>query len=190
MLPGVVLQGSVSRSTGDASERTANGLDSTRATITARLEIPLYQGGAEYGQIRQAKERMGQQRILVDSARLEVQQTIITAHAQFEAALATTVANKSQVSAANEALAGVIEERKVGQRTTLDVLDAQQSVLVAEESLVTSQRNAVVASYSLIAAMGRLTIKSQGLQVVEYRAEEHYEAVKDKWFGLRTIDGR
>ncbi|URK87883.1 TolC family outer membrane protein [Rhizobium sp. RCAM05350] len=190
MLPGVVVQGAVTRSTGDASERTANGLDSTRATITARLEVPLYQGGAEYGQIRQAKERLGQQRILVDSARAEVQQTIITAHAQLEAALATTVANKSQVSAANQALAGVIEERKVGQRTTLDVLDAQQSVLVAEESLVTSQRNAVVASYSLLAAMGRLTIQSQGLQVAEYRAEEHYEAVKDKWFGLRTVDGR
>lgn len=186
MLPGVVVQGSVSRNTTDRD----GSPETSSASITARLEIPLYQGGAEYGQIRQAKERMGQQRILVDSARLEVQQTIITAHAQFEAALATTVANKSQVSAANEALAGVIEERKVGQRTTLDVLDAQQSVLVAEESLVTSQRNAVVASYSLIAAMGRLTIKSQGLQVVEYRAEEHYEAVKDKWFGLRTIDGR
>lgn len=186
MLPGVVIQGSVSRDTTDRS----GSSDSSSASITARLEVPLYQGGAEYGQIRQAKERLGQQRILVDSARSDVQQTIITAYAQLEAALATTVANKSQVSAANEALAGVIEERKVGQRTTLDVLDAQQSVLVAEESLVTSQRNAVVASYSLLAAIGRLTIHSQGLQVVEYRAEEHYEAVKDKWFGLRTVDGR
>ncbi len=186
MLPGVVIQGSVSRNTTDRDRNS----DTANASITARLEVPLYQGGAEYGQIRQAKERLGQQRILVDSARLEVQQTIITAHAQFEAALATTVANKSQVSAANQALAGVIEERKVGQRTTLDVLDAQQSVLVAEESLVTSQRNAVVASYSLLAAMGRLTIQSQGLQVAEYRAEEHYEAVKDKWFGLRTVDDR
>jgi outer membrane protein len=186
MLPGVVIQGSVSRNTTDRD----GSPDSANASITARLEVPLYQGGAEYGQIRQAKERLGQQRILVDSARAEVQQTILTAHAQFEAALATTVANKSQVSAANMALAGVIEERKVGQRTTLDVLDAQQSVLVAEESLVTSQRNAVIASYSLLAAMGRLTIRSQGLQVAEYRAEEHYEAVKDKWFGLRTVDGR
>ena len=186
MLPGVVVQGSVSRNTTDrdGSQDTAN------ASITARLEVPLYQGGAEYGQIRQAKERQGQQRILVDSARAEVQQTIVTAHAQLEGALATITANKAQVNAANMALAGVIEERKVGQRTTLDVLDAQQSVLVAEESLVSSQRNAVVASYSLLAAMGRLTIRSQGLQVAEYRAEEHYEAVKDTWFGLRTVDGR
>ncbi|WP_349437824.1 TolC family outer membrane protein [Pararhizobium sp. A13] len=188
MLPGVVVQGALTRNTGNSPG--TGGLDGNTASITARLEIPLYQGGAEYGQIRQAKERLGQQRILVDSARAEVQQTIVTAHAQLEAALANITANKSQVSAANMALDGVIEERKVGQRTTLDVLDAQQSVLVAEESLVASQRNAVVASYSLLAAMGRLTIKSQGLQVAEYRAEEHYEAVKDKWFGLRTVDGR
>lgn len=186
MLPGVVVQGALERSTGNSP----GSLDGNTASITARLEIPLYQGGAEYGQIRQAKERLGQQRILVDSARLEVQQTIVSAHAELEAALANITANRSQVSAANMALEGVIEERKVGQRTTLDVLDAQQSVLVAEESLVASQRNAVVASYSLLASMGRLTIKSQGLQVAEYRAEEHYEAVKDKWFGLRTVDGR
>ena len=188
MLPGVVVQGSVTRNTGDAS-RATSGLDNTRASITARLEVPIYQGGAEYGQIRQAKERLGQQRILVDSARMDVQQTVVSAHAQMEGALATIATNKLQVKAASMALAGVIEERKVGQRTTLDVLDAQQSVLVAEESLVSSQRNAVVASYSLLAAIGRLTVKSQGLQVAEYRAEEHYEAVKDKWFGLRTVDG-
>lgn len=186
MLPGVVVQGALSRNTTDRD----GSPDTSNASITARLEVPLYQGGAEYGQIRQAKERMGQQQILVDSARAEVQQTIVSAHAQFEAALATTSANKAQVSAANMALAGVIEERKVGQRTTLDVLDAQQSVLVAEESLVASERNAVVASYSLLAAAARLTVRSQGLKVAEYRPEDHYEAVKDKWFGLRTVDGR
>ena len=66
----------------------------------------------------------------------------------------------------------------------------EQSVLVAQESLVTAQRNSVIASYGLLAAMGRLTVRSQGLHVAEYRAEEHYEAVKDKWFGLRTVDGK
>ncbi|MDO9417060.1 TolC family outer membrane protein [Pararhizobium sp.] len=186
MLPGVVLQGAVTRQTGDASA-TQN---QTSSSITARLNVPIYQGGVEYGQIRQAKERLGQQRILVDSARAEVQQTIVTAYAQLEAALAIISANRQQISAANLALSGVIEERSVGQRTTLDVLDAQQTVLQAKEALVGSQRDAVVASYSVIAAMGRLTIATQGLDVVEYKPEEHYEAVKDKWFGLRTVDGR
>ena len=84
----------------------------------------------------------------------------------------------------------MIEERNVGQRTTLDVLNAQQTVLDARESLAIAQHTAVVASYALIAAMGQLTVTSQNLKVAEYRAEEHYEAVKDKWFGLRTVDGR
>ncbi|WP_457662711.1 outer membrane channel protein TolC [Sinorhizobium medicae] len=186
MLPGVVLQGAVTRNTGNAGQ----GLDDTTASVTARLEVPIYQGGAEYGQIRQAKEILGQQRILVNSARASVQQTVVSAHAQLESALARIRASRSQISAANLALEGVIEERKVGQRTTLDVLDAQQDVLDAQESLAGAQRDAVVASYALLAAMGHLTVRSQGLQVAEYRAEEHYEAVKDKWFGLRTVDGR
>lgn len=186
MLPGVVLQGAVTRNTGNAGQ----GLDDTTASITARVEVPIYQGGAEYGQIRQAKEILGQQRILVDSARASVQQTVVSAYAQLDSALARITASRSQIAAANLALEGVIEERKVGQRTTLDVLDLQQDVLDAQESLAAAQRDAVVASYSLLAATGRLTVKSQGLAVAEYRSEEHYEAVKDKWFGLRTVDGR
>ncbi|MFD1326969.1 TolC family outer membrane protein [Mycoplana ramosa] len=186
MLPGVSLQGDVFKSVNDSGSTN----DNVAGSISARVTIPLYQGGAEYGQIRQAKERLGQQRILVDSARLEVQQTIISVYTQFEAALAAIKANEAEIEAANLALAGVVEERNVGQRTTLDVLIAQQTVLDAQERLVISQRIAVVASYSLLASIGRLTVRDQGLQVAEYRAGDHYEAVKDKWFGLRTVDGR
>lgn len=119
-----------------------------------------------------------------------MQQTVVSAHAQLESALARIRASRSQIAAANLALEGVVEERKVGQRTTLDVLISQQDVLDAQEALAGAQRDAVVESYALLAAMGHLTVRSQGLQVAEYRAEEHYEAVKDKWFGLRTVDGR
>lgn len=188
MLPGVTIQGSVSRNTGDSFNN--SGVDSTSGSITARLQVPIYQGGAEYGQVRQAKERAGQQSILVDSVRLDVQKTVVSAYAQLDAARSSITANKEQIRAANQALAGVIEERKVGQRTTLDVLDAQQSVLIARESLAASQRNAVVASYSLLASMGVLTVRGQNLNVAEYRPEDHYEAVKNKWFGLKAVEGR
>ena len=184
LLPGVVIQGSVGRNTTDGSS------DSTEGSITARLTVPIYQGGAEYGQVRQAKERLSERRILVDSVRSDVRQMIVSAYAQFEAAKAAIAANRKQISAAKLALDGVLEERNVGQATTLDVLIQQQDLLEAQESLVLSEYIAVVASYSLIAAMGDLTVTSQGLQVAEYRAEKHYEAVKDKWFGLRTVDGR
>ncbi|MBO3760048.1 TolC family outer membrane protein [Ciceribacter sp. L1K22] len=192
LLPGVVIQGNVSRNW--TNETTNNGFFSTPspdtdvATITARLNVPIYQGGAEYGNIRKAKETLGAQRMQVDSVRAAIQQQVTGAYAQMEAAEAGIRAARQQISASNQALQGVIEERNVGQKTTLDVLNAQQAVLEAQESLVAYQRNAVVASYSLLAATGKLTVKSQDLQVAEYRAEAHYEAVKDMWFGLRTVD--
>ncbi|WP_280938378.1 TolC family outer membrane protein [Xaviernesmea rhizosphaerae] len=187
MLPGVTLQGSISRSLTDQPGEVPN---SSNAAVTARIEIPIYQGGAEYGQIRQAKERAGQQAILVDSIRAEVRQTIMQAYAQLDGARATILATRERIAAATRALSGVIEERKVGQRTTIDVLDAQQSVLAARETLAAAQRNAVVASYSLLAATGRLTVAGQGLPVAEYDAERHYNAVKNKAFGASIDSAR
>ncbi|WP_147179971.1 TolC family outer membrane protein [Ciceribacter naphthalenivorans] len=189
LLPGVVVQGNVARNWTNEPPGYSNP-DATAASVTAQLKIPIYQGGAEFGSIRRAKETLGEQRIKVDSARASVQQQVTSAYAQMEASIAAIAAARKQLAAANLALQGVIEERNVGQKTTLDVLNAQQTVLEAKESLVGYQRNSVVASYSVLAASGRLTIKSQGLAVAEYRSEDHYEAVKDAWFGLRTVDGR
>lgn len=188
MLPGVVVQGQLANNSGNSPFTSLN--DYSSSSLTARLNVPLYQGGAEYGQIRQAKERLGQQRIMLDSARLEVQKTIVSAMAQFEAAQAQVEAINTQIGAANEALKGVIEERKVGQATTLDVLDSQSKVLIAQESLAQSQRTAVVSSFSILASIGRLTVEEVNLKVAKYEPRDHYGAVKDKWFGLRTPDGR
>ncbi|MVA33727.1 TolC family outer membrane protein [Agrobacterium vitis] len=189
LLPGVSLQGSLDRhNTDNPSESTDR--DYSAASITAQVKIPLYQGGSEYGQIRKAKETVGAQELKVDYARLSVRKQIMTAFAQMQAATAAITSGRKQVSAAKLALQGVIEERNVGQKITLDVLNSQQTALDAQESLVNAQRNEVVASYSLLAATGTLTVRSQGLQVAEYKAEEHYDAVKDKWFGLRAANGK
>lgn len=188
LLPGVVVQGQVSANDGYSDWSSLNSYNSS--TVTARVNVPIYQGGAEYGEIRQAKERMGQQQIQLDSVRLEVQRTIVSAIAQFDAAKAMIEAGNIQLQAAQQALDGVLEERKVGQATTLDVLDYQARVLNARESLASSNRDAVVASFSAVAAMGHLTIDTVGLKVARYEPEEHYGKVKDKWFGLRTVDGR
>ena len=95
-----------------------------------------------------------------------------------------------QVKAANDALAALSEERDYGQSTVLDVLQVQATVLNAKENLAVAQRDSVVASFSIIASIGRLTVENQDLKVAEYRPEVHYEKVKDAWFGLRTVDGR
>jgi outer membrane protein len=188
MLPGVVIQGQLANNSGTP------GLSSvyqyTSSSITARLNVPIYQGGAEYGQIRQAKEKLGEQRIQLDSVRAQIQQTIVASMAQYEASVAVISANQAQLKAAIDARDGVVEERKVGQATTLDVLDSQASVLNAKESLATSQHDAVVASFSIVAAIGELTIENENLKVARYDPDIHYKAVKDAWIGLRTVDGR
>jgi outer membrane protein len=189
LLPGVVIQGQVASNEGTDPSYSSNP-NNVQSSVTARLNVPIYQGGAEYGQIRQAKERLGQQRIMLDSVRLEVQQTIVSAMAQYEAALAAVQAGGMQVKAANDALSSLEEERSYGQSTLLDVLTVQATVLNAKENLAVAQRDSVVASFSILATIGRLTVENQDLQVAEYRAEEHYEKVKDAWFGLRTVDGR
>jgi outer membrane protein len=191
LLPSVSLNGSLGYTSTNTSSSSSNGaLRNTDASISANVTVPIYQGGLVSAQVRQAKETMGQAQILVDSARREVEQTVVSYWADFEAAKASIAANQASVQASQLALKGVVEERKVGQSTQLDVLETQSGVLTNQENLAESQRNAVVASYALLSAMGRLTVHKLGLGVADYQPSKHYDAVKDKWFGLRTVDGR
>ena len=177
VLPGVSLTGSVTQDDDDV----------TTARIGAQLTIPIFTGGANAARIRQSKEVLGEQRIQLDSARRQVEQIIIDAWVNFQSSKASITANDAQVKAAQLALSGVLEERKVGQRTTLDVLNAQASVLNARESLSRARANYVVAAYNVLYSTGLLTVEDLGLKVKRYEPEVHYEAVEDKWFGLRTV---
>lgn len=164
--------------------------DQTSATISGRVSIPLYQGGAVSARVRQAKELQGQSRIEIDLYRDQVRAAVASSWGQIEATRSAISATQTSVEAANIALSGVQEERRVGQRTTLDVLDAQATVLTAQENLIVAQYNQLVASFSLLSAVGRLLPQPLRLPVAVYEPAQHYEAVKDKWYGLRTPDGR
>ncbi len=159
-------------------------------TALGTVSIPLYQGGAEYATIRQSKETLGQRRIDLDTQRDVVQQSVVQSWGQLEAAKAQIVATQAQVNAAETALNGVREEARVGQRTTLDVLNAQQELVNARVALVTAQRDRVVASYSLLSSTGRLSVAALKLRVTTYDPNVHYQQVRDSWFGVRTPDGR
>jgi outer membrane protein len=108
----------------------------------------------------------------------------------FQASKQVIKSAQAQVASAEIALNGVREEAKVGQRTTLDVLNAQQTLLNARVSLVTAQRDQVVGSYALQAATGRLSVAALGVKTQQYDPATHFGQVKDKWFGLRTPDGQ
>jgi outer membrane protein len=167
-----------------------NTIESYNASVLGQLTVPIYQGGAEYSLIRQSKETLGQKRLDFDVARDQVLQNVVQSWGQLEAAKANIDATTAQVQAAEIALNGVREEARVGQRTTLDVLNAQQELVNARVALVTAQRDRVVASYTLLAAVGRLAPEVLGLHVPVYSADVHYEQVRDSWAGVRTPDGR
>src|SRR5262245_11313621 len=136
LYPTLALQGNVQQS----YETSLLGLKTFNASLIGQLTVPIYQGGAEYSLIRQAKETLGQRRLDLDTARDQVRQSVVQAWGQLEAAKANIEATQAQVQAAEIALNGVREEARVGQRTTLDVLNAQQELVNARVALVSAQR--------------------------------------------------
>jgi outer membrane protein len=110
---------------------------------------------------------------------------VIANWAQLQATASEIQSAQSSLEANGIALEGVREEEKVGQRTTLDVLNAQLEYLGSQIQLVTAKRDRVVAEYAVYGSVGRLDAQSLGLSVPYYDPIEHYDIVKDKWFGLK-----
>ncbi|HUN95243.1 MAG TPA: TolC family protein, partial [Bradyrhizobium sp.] len=160
------------------------------ASAVGQLTIPIYQGGGEYAAIRQSKETLGQQRLNLDVNRDQARATVVQSWGQLLAAKAQIAATTAQVDAAAVALDGVRQEAQIGERTTLDVLNAQQELVNARVALVTAQHDRVVASYTLLAAVGRLSIARLRPSVATYDPEIHYQQVRDAWTGLRVPAGR
>jgi outer membrane protein len=186
LYPTVSLQGTLSQ----RWESAQSDAESRSASIVARLSVPIYEGGQVYSRVRQAKETLGERRIQVDQQRDVVRQAVVASWSGLQSAKAQIIASQAQVAAAEIALAGVREEAKVGQRTTLDVLNSQQELLVARSNLVTAQRDRVVASYNVLAAIGRLSAQALSLRTSVYNPKVHYDQVRGKWIGTTTPDGR
>ena len=159
-------------------------------SATVNLNVPLYQGGLEYSTIRMNKEAVGQERLNVDQVRDQVEANVVEAWGQLQAAKAQVGAAERQNDASDRARTGVRNEALAGQRTTQDVLNAQQALVNARLSLIIAQHDRVVASYSLLSAVGRLSPQVLDLPVSIYDPAVHYHQVRDSWFGLRTPDGQ
>ena len=186
LFPTVTLQGSVQQS----YESTMSIYRSFGASAVAQLTVPVYQGGAEYALIRQSKETLAQQRLTLEQVRDQTRATVAQAWGQLVAGKAQVSSAQAQVTASEIALNGVREEARVGQRTTLDVLNAQQALVNARVALVTAQHDRVVASYATLNAIGRLSPTVLNLATTVYDPTVHYQQVRDSWGGVRTPDGR
>jgi outer membrane protein len=186
LLPTVSVQAAVQQS----YEQTLTTFRSFGAAAVAQVTAPVYQGGAEYSLIRQSKETLAQQRLNLEATRDQIRANVVTAWGQLVAGRAQVASAESQVTASEIALTGVRREATVGQRTTLDVLNAQQALVNARVALVTAQHDRVVASYAVLNAVGRLSPQVLNLATAIYDPSVHYQQVRDSWFGVQTPDGR
>jgi outer membrane protein len=189
LLPTAQLEANYAKRFDDSSV----GIDSVEtSTVTGRVTVPFYTGGEVQARVRQAKHVHIQRLQEIEQARTEVQAAVVTAWAQLQAAQAAVESDKTAVDANRIALAGVREEERVGQRTLLDVLNAEQELLNAEVNLVTDQRNVVVASYTVLSTIGRLNAQELAVAALVYDPEAHYHDVRRKWFDISIThsDGR
>jgi outer membrane protein len=186
LFPTVTLLASVQKS----SQQTITTPRQFAAAAIAQVTVPIYQGGAEYSLIRQSKETLEQQRLNLEQVRDQARADLVTAWGQLLAGKSQIASTEAQVSASEVALTGVRKEASVGQRTTLDVLNAQQALVNARVALVTAQHDRVVASYAVLNVVGRLSPQVLHLAGAAYDPSVHYHQVRDNWFGVRTPDGR
>lgn len=185
LLPSVDLSVSASRSFDSSSEHSRIDSYTGKATLT----VPIYEKGAVYSRMREAKQLVARDRQGIDKARRAAVEAASRSWESYQTTRARIKSFNAQISAAEVALDGVQREAAVGSRTVLDVLDAEQELLNAKVNLAKAHRDEVVAAYELRKTVGQLTAKHLNLPVKAYDPLEHYEDVKWRWFGTNS-DGQ
>ena len=185
LLPELELVGSWTRDYQSAAEC----CQSTTRSVTLNLTIPIYQQGAVYSRLREARQDAAESTLLIDQQRRDAVEAAAAAWESLITARARVKAFNAQIDANVVALEGVEREAAVGSRTVLDVLDAEQELLDSRVAHVRAQRDEVVATYQLLSSVGRMTARDMELPVTLYDPREHYKEVRDKWVGGKSQGG-
>jgi outer membrane protein len=179
LMPTVSLQGQIfQQANASTAHNNTNGYQ-----VGAVVSVPLYQGGNEYATVRQARQQQQATSRAVDDAKRTAQQAAVQAWETLASNRAQADSTKVQIRANQIALEGVQREAIVGSRTTLDVLNAQQTLLQSQLLLVQNLASVVYQSYVVASAVGRLTAKDLNLPVAFYDETAYYNAVRNKWIG-------
>lgn len=179
LMPQVSLQASGARN----DNSTIAGQRVIGYQVLLNASVPIYQGGAEYSRVRQARQDAQRTQKILDDARRTAIAQATQAWETLTAARSQAESTRSQIRANQIALEGVQREALVGSRTTLDVLNAEQELLNSRVTLVQNLANLVTASYSLASALGRLTARDLNLGVPIYDETAYYNAVRERLFG-------
>ena len=179
LMPQLSVQATASTS----KNATVRDYNISGSQVMASLTVPLYQGGSEYASIRQARQQEQSSRASIDDARSVAVEQAISAWETYQATKSAIASNREQIRANEVALEGVQREAIVGSRTTLDVLNAEQALLTSRTQLVQNLATLVSNSYTVAAAVGRLTARDLNLPVPYYNEKSYYEAVRNLWIG-------
>jgi len=147
-------------------------------SVSLSAEGSIYTGGRLPALLRQATARRDAQRSVLHLTRLRLEQEAGSAFALLQMARSGREASEEQIRASRVAFEGVREEAKVGARTTLDVLNAEQELLDAQAGLISAEADEQIAAYRLLAQMGKLTVDDLNLPVQKYDPLEYYNLVK------------
>ncbi|AUH32556.1 TolC family outer membrane protein [Paracoccus tegillarcae] len=181
------LTGSLSAGIARQSSRQApdDYVTGRNAEASVTLSQRLYSGGQLSSVLRQQMARRDEARALLLNAARQIDLAVGQSWANIDVARAQIVAINQQISAAQQAYDGVREEATLGARTTLDVLDAEQSLLEARANKIDAEANLQLAHYQLLSAMGLLTVENLQLGIPTYDPSEYYNAVRDAPFTSR-----
>jgi outer membrane protein len=180
LMPQLSIQGQAFRTDNNVQPNTRT----TGTQATFNLTVPIYQGGAEYSLVRQARQQAVQQRQVLADQQRQVAQQATQAWEQLQSSRAQVESVRAAIRASEIALDGVQREAIVGSRTTLDVLNAEQELLTNRTNLVQALATVVSQSFVLASAVGRLTAQDLGLPVDIYDMRSYYLSVRNRWLGL------
>ncbi|MEO8756876.1 MAG: TolC family outer membrane protein [Devosia sp.] len=152
------------------------------------LSVPIYGGGRFGAAIRKANITQVKSEVDALAARDQIKESVITAWSTLQNATSQITSADSAVSSGQLSLEGIVQERDVGQATTLDVLNAQSELTSVKEGLIQAGASKVIASFALVAATGHLTAADLGLGVEVKTGEDYIAKVEDVWAELRALD--
>ena len=179
MRPKVTLNASVG-----VSERLNGSDNGENASLGIQFGGPIYQGGGLASAKRRAFAQRDAQLGVLHQTRDRVAQNVGNAYAILESSRASAAATADQVRAGRIAFDGVDEEAKLGARTTLDVLDAEQELLDAQANQISAEADVFIAAYAVLESVGELTARAMNLAVQTYDPSAYYNLVKDAPAGL------
>lgn len=179
LMPELSLVGEASK--GHNTSQQGNETEALEATL--KLSVPIYEAGDVYSQVRETKHTYGRRKIESDKARRDALESATKAWEDLTATRSKIKSLEAQLRASELALAGVEEEAKVGSRTVLDVLNAEQELFTARVNLVRAQRDETVAAYTLKSALGEMTADGLALNTEVYDPTKNYNEVRGRWIG-------